>query len=206
MTSPLPHGLPSSPDYWLMKWSLENSNTYDSIKWRLGTALKAQEFISQSVSRPLSSAQWQVEASQLFATSLARIQYDAWDTATGADRGRPGYVEMTPEEGQGRLCGLYKFKTSDYTNVNLAAFLGIILASFTLCFLTWDPHTIGLQYKSDFTGVSGSKYLMIDLIIGLLAAAILTIRARIVSLYSRTLSWIKSRKARHERIEDQAQS
>ena len=61
-----------------MKWSSENSNTYDSIRWRLGTAFKAQESISQSVSRPLGPEQWQIEASQLFATSLGRILYDAW--------------------------------------------------------------------------------------------------------------------------------
>ena len=63
-----------------------------------------------------------IEADQLFATSLARIQWDAWDIASGADRNLPGFVEMTPDEARGQLCGIYKFKTSDYTNVNLPAF------------------------------------------------------------------------------------
>ncbi|MCJ1454649.1 hypothetical protein MMC28_005002 [Mycoblastus sanguinarius] len=127
MTTPVPPDIPSPPAYWLTKWSLENSNIYDSLKWRLGTALLAQESISQSISQPLAHDQWQLEAAQLFATSLARIQYDAWGIATGEDRERPGYVEVTPDEARGRLCRLYKFKSPDYTNINLAAFVGLPL-------------------------------------------------------------------------------
>lgn len=104
-TSPVPDKFSSPPAYWLMKWSLDNSNIYDSIKWRLGTALLAQESISQSVSTPLPSNQWQIEASHLFATSLARIQYNAWGIANGEDRQRPGYIDVTPIEAKGHLCG-----------------------------------------------------------------------------------------------------
>ena len=96
MESRPPRGTRSSPDYCLMKLSLGNPNTYDSIEWRLGSAWLAEEKIGQYVSRPLSPVQWQIEASQLFKTPLARIQYDAWAISTGEDRGKGGYVEVTP--------------------------------------------------------------------------------------------------------------
>lgn len=78
-----PPGVSTPPSYWLTKLSLTNSNIYDSLKWRLGTALLAQETISQSVSRYMRDDQWQLEASQLFATFLARIQYDACKSPQG---------------------------------------------------------------------------------------------------------------------------
>lgn len=163
MTSPLPPDIPSSPDYWLMKWSLENSNMYDSIKWRLGSALLAQESVSQSVSLPLSPYQWQLEVNQLFATSLARIQYDAWKIATGEDRDRPGYVEVTPDEAKGRLCGLYKFKTSDYTNVNLAGLIGLPLLAIMIFVLSWDASVVGMGSKKD--NDDASEPLVVDVIV-----------------------------------------
>jgi len=149
MTALVPPDVPSSPAYWLMKWSLENSNTYDSIKWRLGSALLAQESVSQSVSNPLSSDQWQLEASHLFATSLARIQYDAWKIANGEDHDQPEYVEVTPDEAKGRLCKQYKFKTPEYSNINLLAFIGLILPAFTIFVLSWDVSPKGRQRQGD---------------------------------------------------------
>jgi len=149
MTAPVPPDVPSSPAYWLMKWSLENSNTYDSIKWRLGSALLAQESVSQSVSNSLSSDQWQLEASHLFATSLARIQYDAWKIANGEDHDQPDYVEVTPDEAKGRLCEQYKFKTPEYTNINFLAFIGLILLAFIIFVLSWDVSPKGRQRHGD---------------------------------------------------------
>ena len=111
MNAAVPAGVLSSPSYWLMKWSLENSDTYNSIRWRLGNAFLAQEMISQSTSRPLARTQWQLEAKQSFATSLARAQYDTRKIALGVDSDHPQHVEETPVEGRGRLCGIYKFKT-----------------------------------------------------------------------------------------------
>lgn len=163
MTSPLPPDIQSSPEYWLMKWSLENSNTYDSIKWRLGTALLAQESVSQSVSIPLNPYQWQLEASQLFATSLARIQYDAWGIATGEDRERPGYVEVTPDEAKGRLCRLYKFRSLDLTNINLAGFVGVPLLAIAIFVLSWDASVVGLGSEKDQS--TTSEPLIIDVIL-----------------------------------------
>ena len=171
-TSPLPQDIQSSPDYWLMKWSLENSNTYDSIKWRLGTALLAQESVSQSMSISLSPHQWQLEASQLFATSLARIQYDAWNIATGEDGERVGYVELTPDEAKGRLCRLYKFKSSDYTNINIAAFVGLPLLAVTIFILSWDARVVG--WSSGKGGSAVSEPLIIDVVVRFVCYILLT--------------------------------
>ena len=196
MTSPLPPDIQSSPEYWLMKWSLENSNTYDSIKWRLGTALLAQESVSQSVSIPLSPYQWQLEASQLFATSLARIQYDAWKIATGEDRERPGYVEVTPDEARGRLCRSYKFKSSDYTNINLAAFVGLPLLAITIFILSWDAGVVGLGSVKN--GRSASEPLIIDVIVEsifyILLALTVGIYTGITSLLRKMGHWIKDQR------------
>ncbi|KAL9127469.1 MAG: hypothetical protein Q9217_003669 [Psora testacea] len=165
MASPAPNKVPSPPAYWLMKWALENSNIYDSIKWRLGTALLAQESISQSVSMPLPPDQWQLETSQLFATSLARIQYDAWGIAVGEDRQRPGYIDVTPDEAKGRLCGLYIFKTSDYTNVNLVAFIALIVLAITIFILSLQARTIGLNTRYDDKRNTSSQTLVIEVIV-----------------------------------------
>lgn len=196
MTSPLPPDIQSSPEYWLMKWSLANSNTFDSIKWRLGTALLAQESVSQSVSIPLSPYQWQLEASQLFATSLARIQYDAWKIATGEDRERPGYVEVTPEEARGRLCRLYKFKSSDYTNINLAAFVGLPLLAITIFVLSWDASVVGLgsrKYES-----TASEPLIIDVVVRFVCDILLVftvgIYTGIITLFRKTGRCIRNRR------------
>ena len=177
MTAPLPHDVSSSAEYWLMKWALENSNVYDSIKWRLGTALLAQESVSQSVSLPLSPYQWQLEASQLFATSLARVQYDAWEIATGEGHERPEYVEVTPDEAKGDLCGLYKFKTSDYTNVNLAGLIGLPVLAFVIFFLSWDASVIGLGSKKD--GRTASEPLIIDLVVRFICHVLIALIAGI---------------------------
>ena len=184
MTSPVPDNLSSSPAYWLMKWSLENSNIYDSIKWRLGTALLAQESISQSVSIPLPHNQWQIEASQLFATSLARIQYDVWGIANGEDRQRPGYIDVTPDEAKGRLCGLYKFNTSDYTNINLVAFIGLILLAIAIFYLSLPAS-------------NGSQNLIIGVLVNFIWDLILKIVEKIgtwsKAIYQKSKAYFKAR-------------
>ncbi|KAH0536525.1 hypothetical protein FGG08_006598 [Glutinoglossum americanum] len=109
MTADLPDGVPNTPAYWLMKWSLETSTIYDSIKWRLGAALLAQEEVSQFRSPKLEADHWEKEVEQLFATSLARIQFSTMGIATGEDRDARAFIEVTPVEARGKLCGIYKF-------------------------------------------------------------------------------------------------
>ena len=177
MRSAVPANTPSTQAYWLMKWSLENSNTYQTIKWRLGAALLAQRRVSSYLSMPLAPNQWEIEAGQMFATSLARTQYDTWAIATSEDRGRPGYIEVTPEEAKGQLCGLYKFKTIDYTNVNLAAFIGLIVLSIAIYIMSWrvtSKRGIAIatwvwSWKSKSSGESQkpSKPLVIEVVVAL---------------------------------------
>ena len=159
MKSPLPADDPNTGSYWLMKWSLENSNTYESIKWRLGSALLAQESVSQLVSVPLPDNQWEVEASQLFATSLARIQYDAWGIARGEGRGQPGYIEVTPDEGRGKLCSLYKFKSTGYTNVNLIGLIGLPLIALVIFILSLDVSSLPSCMRQSGAGAGAAAEL-----------------------------------------------
>ena len=174
MITTLPHDVPNTPAYWLMKWSLENSNTYDSIKWRLGTALLAQESISQSASKPLAPNQWELEASQLFATSLARIQYDAWGIARGQDRERPGYVDVTPDDARGSLCGIYKFNSIGYTNVSLLGFIGIPLAAFAVFILSLEVKSSegSTGHADSASGVAGDHSSPDPLVIGIMLSFI----------------------------------
>lgn len=178
MKDSVPQGVSSPPSYWLMKWSLENSNIQKSIKWRLGSALIAQRLISQSISRPLNPDQWQTEASQLFATSLARIQYDALAIAGGEDHEKPGYIDATPPEGKGRLCGMMKFKTTDYININLAWCIFVLCFIVTLNVLTWSRRwfliifTCGLRKVQSRHDDDGRGDLMIDWIVDSTAASI----------------------------------
>ncbi|KAM7214438.1 hypothetical protein V8F06_010195 [Rhypophila decipiens] len=118
----------SSPSYWLMKLSLYSSSMYDSIVWRLGNALIAQERVAQFISTPLPDNHWFAEVERGFASSLARIQFDAWEISSGIGRqheGDDGYVEYTPVEA-GDMCGLYKFKSTGYKNVDATAFFVVL--------------------------------------------------------------------------------
>ena len=135
-----------------MKWALESSTIADSITLRLGSALVAQESISQSIaSNRLDPHQWEIETELLFATSLARIQFDAMAIATGEGRDRPGYKEVTPDEAKGQLCNLFKFKTVGYTNINFAALIGLFLILPVLFVLSLEARRIGLISEDENT-------------------------------------------------------
>lgn len=133
--------------YWLMKYALGNSNTYDSIKLRLGNALLAQQRIGQARSLPLKDDHWEYEAAQLFATSLARAQFDAWSIACGEDHERPGYKDVTPDQVKGQLCGLYKFNKDEYINIELGAFVGLLLVCPITFILTWETKGVKGRVK-----------------------------------------------------------
>ena len=145
MTASIPQDISVDPGFWLMKWSLESSTTFDSLTWRLGSALLAQESISQSIaSNSLHHRQWELEAEQLFATSLARIQFEAMAIATAEGKERPGYREVTPDEAKGQLCGLYKYKTIGYTNINCVALFGLFLVLPVLLLSSLKAQDVGL--------------------------------------------------------------
>lgn len=198
MRDPVPPGIPSTPAYWLMKLSLENSNIHEALQWRLGSALLAQQSLSQYLSTGLDPNQWEIEASQLFATSLARIQYEAWQIATGEDRGKPGYFDNTPVEAKGFLCGLYKLKATDHTNVNLAAFIGLILLAIVIFLLSLEINVSGKGTTSNKRpSSSSSKPLVVGTIIQsvclLLIELVKLAHEGIGFLYRKVRYWIQGR-------------
>lgn len=130
-----------SSAYWFMKYSLQKSNIYDSIKLRLGGGLLAQQRVGQSRSRPLPDNHWQLEAEQLFKTSLARAQFDAWSIASAEDHDNPTYTDTIPTEAQGQMCNLFKFQTSRYINVRIWPFVCLMLVLPTVLVLSIQTKT-----------------------------------------------------------------
>ena len=63
-----------------------------AIRFRIGSALMAQESVGDFESRKLPEDQWKVEAEPLYNASLARIQYDALDIATNFGHEEPSSV------------------------------------------------------------------------------------------------------------------
>lgn len=126
-TDPIPSGVANTSAYWLMKYALKNSNTYDSIKYRLGTALLAQQRVGQSRSLPLPDDHWEAEAEHLFKSSLARAQFDAWSIASGEDHDVATYKDTLPDEARGKVCGLFKFNSVGYVNIQIWPFALLLL-------------------------------------------------------------------------------
>lgn len=123
--------------YWLMKLALKDSTIYNSISLRLGTALVAQDMISQQNSLPLPDDHWETEARRLFATSLALAQLKVWSISSGEDQVHEddlGWENQTPDEAEesGGLCNLLKFKSVGYTDVDLEAFLLLLILPYVV--------------------------------------------------------------------------
>ncbi|KAK5663828.1 hypothetical protein OQA88_31 [Cercophora sp. LCS_1] len=139
------------PEYWILKWSLEHSNMYYSIAKRLGTALVAQDMISQYTSVPLGDRHWVVEAERLFATSLARIQYDVWSVGSGEDRihvGEDGYRGEAPEKVKAKgLCGRVKFRSTGHTNISVWKFCLLMAATPLLWLFNLRETTVLREWK-----------------------------------------------------------
>ena len=132
------------PGYWLMKLALKDSSIYDSIALRLGAALVAQEMIAQQLSLPLPDQHWMTEARRMFATSLALAQINAWSIASGEDQvheGLDGWENQTPEEA-GNLCGLLKFKSAGYTDIDKVTFFLLLFIPYPAAFI------LSLKWKS----------------------------------------------------------
>jgi hypothetical protein len=125
---PIPADGFNTSSYWLMKYALKSSNTYDAIKLRLGSGLLAQQRVGQSRSTALADNHWQLEAEHLFKTSLARAQFDAWSIASAEDHDNPTYTDTLPDEARGEVCGLFKFQASGYVNIRIQPFVWLMLA------------------------------------------------------------------------------
>lgn len=153
--------LTTDPAWWLMKLSLEKSNAYEVLEHRLGAALLAQQKISGYFTSGLDPEQWKVEARALFATSLARVQWDLWSIATGEDVGVPGYKDYTADQAKGRLCRLYKFRKRGFVNIHVAWFWLIITLCSIICILRMPMSWVPWSHKA------GQDQLLVETLAGL---------------------------------------
>lgn len=89
----------------------------------------AQDMVSQQLSLVLPEDHWMTEARRLFATSLALAQIKAWSIASGEDADRKNWEDQTPDEAKaaGGLCNLLKFNSVGYTDVDLLAFVLLLV-------------------------------------------------------------------------------
>lgn len=136
-----PHSFKFPPEFWLMYASFLKSSIFYSMVKRLGRSLLAQNLVSGYQSQELPSDHWEKEIQNLFATSLARSQFDAWSIATAEDKARgekDGYFQVLDID----LCGLYKFRpVSGYVSIDLVTliFIGFsTIVAFILSRKAWS--------------------------------------------------------------------
>jgi hypothetical protein len=160
-TEEAPASVTKAPAYWLMKYSLIKSNTYDSIRLRLGSALLAQQRVGQSRSLPLPDNHWVEEAEHLFRTSLARAQFDAWSIASGEDHDITTYNDTLPDEAKGRVCGIFKFNSVGYVNILVWPFVLLMLSPPFFWILSLETKTLtrlasGIRSSGTARSLSGN--------------------------------------------------
>ncbi|KAI4593345.1 hypothetical protein KJ359_009876 [Pestalotiopsis sp. 9143b] len=116
----------SNPDfgieYEFVRTALRRTSSFQSIQNRLGQGLVAAESISDFESRQLDKEQWIIESKALFNTSLARLQFNILDMATGnhptgttAGGFESAYENSTPAWARQKMtsmCDKYKFNMS----------------------------------------------------------------------------------------------
>lgn len=117
--------------YEMARTVFKRTSTYNSLRYRRGTALMAADGISDFESRHLSDEQWIIESQALFRTSLARLQFNARDFAMG-DRPQGLYTDAynntTPDWARRENCIPYKFPLpGQYANIRIADFLFLLI-------------------------------------------------------------------------------
>lgn len=152
--------------------ALRKSTTFHAIQFRLGTALVAQESVGDYESLPLDDYQWIIESEALFNTSLARIQYDALDIATGVGHEKdPGsYEPETPSWARDKLCGIYKFQLpKGYTNINVWATIGILGLMALLFNIGWETR---VEFTEDKKPSFKGNWMIFDLMLWAIVMAL----------------------------------
>ncbi|OQN98702.1 hypothetical protein B0A48_15368 [Cryoendolithus antarcticus] len=132
------------------RYAMNKSTSYDSIFARGASALDAQSRIRGDVSLPLSESppQWAVESEAIFQTSLARMQYDAFDIASGAGSDRLDiYEETLPPAFRGsKSCKLFAFQLpKGYHN------LGFVQMILVQLLLPLGIFLLGFETDQDFS-------------------------------------------------------
>ncbi|KAK8037310.1 hypothetical protein PG991_000656 [Apiospora marii] len=117
--------------YEMARTVFKRTSTYNSLRYRRGSALMATDGISDFESRQLDDEQWVIESEALFRTSLARLQFNARDYVTG-DRPRGQYEDAynntTPDWARRGNCTPYTFPLpSQYTNIRAVDFCFLLI-------------------------------------------------------------------------------
>ncbi|KIW23064.1 uncharacterized protein PV07_11296 [Cladophialophora immunda] len=152
--------------YEFTRSALREATVYRSIKARLGNALIANERLADYESFRLPRDQWVEESEALFQTSLARIQWDAFDVAVGAGHDAEYYTDITPRWARNeKMCGMYKVQLPQgYANINFWPnfwiCFSIALVVFLGCESPWGdfdddlrPHFKGRPLFFDLIGI-----------------------------------------------------
>lgn len=168
------------------RYAMNKSTTFHAIEYQGATGLDAQYKIKDDTSLPLSNGhpQWIIESWSLFNTSLARIQYDAFDIANGTSHdSAPLYVPKMPARFQDEMCGIFTFQIpKGYNNFRIWQYilLGIALPlvvvglttptsvkfsdekmesgyfeGMTLLFAEWLGYKIGVLFKGIWRSMRG---------------------------------------------------
>ena len=126
-----------------MRFALQKSTIYHAVEYRGANALDAQTKIEDYMSLPLSKkpAQWIVESYNLFQTSLARIQYDALDIATGAGSELPFYELKSTEFPGEDFCHMLMVQTpKGFNTIRVAPQVWVILTPVILPLLAIETN------------------------------------------------------------------
>ena len=141
-------GLDVDKSYVFMRLALDKSTAFNAIEFRGATALDAQTKIQDFISLPLSKepTQWVVEAEGFFETSLARVQYNVLDIATGAGHDVDFYDNLTPSNlANGDLCNMFIFQLpKGYYNTTLWIQLLLLFTLITI-------GVMGIEMKEGFS-------------------------------------------------------
>ena len=155
--------------YEFARLALRKSKAYDSIHFRMGTGLLAQDLVGQFQSAPLCGSlptreceytQWILEARALFETSLARMQLDARDIARGLHsiQGLPYHDDTAPWAQGNKLCERLKVQLPPgYRNVNILTTTFYVLGVLLLVLLQLDSHFLYPEPKNRYFGVKMTK-------------------------------------------------
>ncbi|KAK7946912.1 uncharacterized protein PG986_011233 [Apiospora aurea] len=117
--------------YEMARTVFKRTSTFNSLRYRRGSALVAADGISDYESRQLDEEQWVIESEALFRTSLARLQFNAGDFAMGdrpQGRYRDAYSNTTPDWARYGNSVPYKFPLpSQYTNIRVGYFAFLLI-------------------------------------------------------------------------------
>lgn len=131
-----PQNVSFPPEFWFTYSALLKSSSFFTMVKRLGRSLLAQGLVSGYQSQELASDHWEKEIQNVFATSLARIQFDAWSIATAEDKSRgekDGYFRALDPRDVGDLCEIYKFRpVSGYVSIDVATLLVVCFSTIVM--------------------------------------------------------------------------